>query len=226
MNGGKTYNLYCDESSHLENDGKEYMLIAYISVAYPLVRLYTEQIKQLKQRHRFYGEIKWSKVSKAQYGFYSDLVDLFFGTELLFRALVVPKARIRNEAFAQDHDTFYYKMYYQLLHHKIDMLNTYNIYLDVKDTLSARKVKTLKDILNMRYNSIRNLQNIRSGESVFLQLTDFIMGALAYNLNVRDKKMLAKTRLIEKIQAHAGTSLLRSTPKDKDKFNIFIIDLK
>ena len=226
MNGGKTYNLYCDESCHLENDGKDYMLIAYISSAYPQVKLYTEQIKELKTRHNFFGEIKWSKVSRSKYGFYADLVDLFFSTELLYRAVIVPKARIRHKDFAQDHDTFYYKMYYQLLHHKMDMLHTYNIYLDIKDTLSARKVGKLREILNVRYNSIRNLQNMHSKESLLLQLTDFLTGALAYNLNVQEKRMLAKTRLIDKIKAHSNLSLVASTPKDHEKFNLFIIELQ
>lgn len=226
MNGSQTFNLYCDESCHLENDGKEFMLISYICVAYPQLQLYKAQILSLKQRHHFYGEIKWSKVSRSKYGFYSDLVDLFFGTDLLFRAIVVPKSKINNNAFSQDYDTFYFKMYYQLLYHKMDMMNTYNIYLDVKDTLSARKVHKLKEILNVHFDTIRNLQNIRSHESVFMQLTDFLMGALAYNLNEPNKKMLAKTRLIEKIRTLSRADLKRSTPKDQDKFNIFIIDLK
>lgn len=226
MNGGKTYSLYCDESSHLESDGKEYMLISYVSVPFPYADQYKAQIRKLKEKHHFYGEIKWSKVSRAKYGFYADLIDLFFGTEILFRSIVVPKARIRNTAFGQDYDTFYYKMYYQLLYHKMDMLDSYNIYLDVKDTLSPRKVDKLKEILSFKYSRIRNLQNIRSHESLFMQLADFLMGALAYNLNEKDKPVLAKTRLIEKIRTLSKTDLLHSTPKDQDKFNIFIIDLK
>lgn len=228
MNDGKTFNLYCDESSHLENDGKRYMLISYVSVAYPQMELYLEQIRALKKRHQFYAEIKWSKVSRSKYSFYADLVDLFFGSDMLFRAIVVPKDAMRHEAFQQDHDTFYYKMYYQLLHHKMDMRSHYNIYLDIKDTRSAKKVQKLKEILGYRYSRIRNLQNIRSGESLFLQVADFLMGALAYNKNYpgKEDRMTAKIRLIKHIEKLAGRSLDRTTPREEDKFNIFIIDLK
>lgn len=30
----KTYNIYCDESTHLENDGQPYMIYGYVSIPY------------------------------------------------------------------------------------------------------------------------------------------------------------------------------------------------
>ena len=226
MEKKKTFNLYCDESCHLENDGKPYMLLGYVNCAYPQVRLHTDHIKELKKQHRYAGEIKWTKVSHKQYGFYADLIDYFFATELSFRAVVVPKNRINNASFEQTYDTFYYKMYWQLLHHKMSMENNYNIYLDVKDTLSAKKVGILKEILRIDYSAIRNLQNIRSHESMLMQLADVLMGAIAYLNNQPDGKVKAKTRLIEKISAHSSHPLTHSTRKDLDKFNLFFIELK
>jgi len=221
----KTFNFYCDESCHLENDGKPYMLISFISVAYNQVALHHSKIKELQKQHHCFTEIKWSKVSKSQYQFYADLIDYFFATDLQFRAIVVDKSKVDNMVHGQSFDDFYYKMYYQLLHHKLNMEYSYNIYLDIKDTLSATKVKRLKDILNIGYSSIRNVQNIRSHESLLMQLTDLLMGAISYFLREEDT-VIAKTKLIDKIKSHSGLSLNQSSPKWKDKFNLFFIDLK
>jgi len=221
----KTFNFYCDESCHLENDNKPFMLISFISVAFNQVAFHQTKIKELQKKHHCYSEIKWSKVSKSQHQFYSDIIDYFFATDLQFRAIVVNKSKVNNKIHGQTFDDFYYKMYYQLLYHKINMEYSYNIYLDIKDTLSASKVKRLKDVLNVEYSSIRTVQNIRSHESLLMQLADLLMGAISYFLSGKDT-VIAKNKLIEKIKSHSGLSLTQSTPKWKDKFNLFFIDLK
>lgn len=221
----KTFNFYCDESCHLENDIHQYMLISYVSSAYNQVQIHHENIRELMEKHNFYAEIKWSNISKSQYDFYADLIDYFFATDLKFRCIVVDKEQVDNERYSQDFDTFYYKMYYQLLYHQMDMRYAYNIYLDIKDTLSGLKIRKLREVLKLEYSAIRNLQNIRSHESLLMQLTDVIMGAISYHLNFDEKRVIAKTRLIKKIQDHSNLTLTKSTPKKLDKFNLFFIDL-
>lgn len=221
----KTFNFYCDESTHLENDGFPYMIIAYISSAWNQVKLHSQHIYHLREKHHFKGEIKWSKLSESNYPFYSELIDYFFATDLNFRAVIVNKSQINKEKLGFTHNDFYYRMYYQLLHHKINMEHTYNIYLDIKDTCSYRKNKKLREILNVQYGNIRNLQFIHSHESVLLQLTDVIMGALNYNLR-EERKVIAKLKIIEKIKRHANRSLDCSTPRNTEKFNLFFIELK
>lgn len=188
----KTFNIYCDESCHLENDHKKYMFIGSINCAYPQVRRHTERIKELKDKHKFNAEIKWSHVSMSKIQFYLDLVDYFFDTDLKFRAIGIDKSQIRCDDFNSNFDDFYYKMYYQLLNYKVDTTNHYNVYLDIKDTLSAIKVRKLKNILNVKYGVFRNIQNIRSEESVLMQLADFLMGAISYNANFDQSRTLPK----------------------------------
>src|SRR5699024_2148771 len=222
----KTFNFYCDESCHLESDEHRHMLISYVSSAYNQVQLHHEKIRQLKDKHNFYEEIKWSNISHSQYHFYTELIYYFFATDLKYRDIVIDNEQVDNDRFDQNYQTFYYKMYYQLLNHKMDMQYAYNIYLDIKDTLSALKVRKLRDILKLEYSAIRNLQNIHSHESLLMQLTDVIMGAIAYELNFDDKQVIAKQKLIKKIQDHSSFPLTGSTPKSSDKFNLFFIDLK
>ncbi len=221
----KTFNIYCDESCHIENDHKQFMFLGSVSSAYPQVRRHTKRINELKKEHNFYAEIKWSNVSMSKIRFYLDLVDYFFDTDLRFRAIGIKKDKIRCDDFKSSFDDFYYKMYYQLLNHNIDTSNYYNVYLDIKDALSANKVRNLREILNVRYGVFRNIQNIRSEESTLMQLADFLIGAISYNVNNIEKKNIAKVQVIEKIQRHAKTQDLAKT-NYSDKLNLFFIDLK
>lgn len=221
----KTFNIYCDESCHLENDQKMFMFLGSISCAYPQVVRHTKRIDEIKKEHDFYAEIKWTKVSNSKLRFYLDLVDYFFDTDLKFRAIGIDKSKIHNEDFEQTYDDFYYKMYYQLLHYNINTLYNYNVYLDIKDTLSACKVRRLREILNTKWGVFRNVQNIRSYESLLMQLADFLMGAISYNINDIEHKNAAKMQIIEKIKKHAKTHDLGKTNYN-DKLNLFFIELK
>ncbi len=226
MKANKTFNIYCDESCHIENDHKKYMILGSVSCAYNQVKRHTERIRDLKKKYNYYGEIKWSNVSSSQHQFYTDLVNYFFDTDLRFRAIVVDKSHIKNDKFSQDYDTFYYKMYYFLLNHKKNSQYTYNVFLDIKDTLSAHKVSKLKSILNIQYGVFKTVQNIRSNESLILQIADFFSGALSYHLNDKDKKVIAKMKLIEKIKEHTNQNLNDSSLFSETKMNLFFIDLK
>lgn len=221
----KTFNFYCDESCHLENDHHPYMLIGYISCAYNQVKLHSRNIRQLKLKYNVPYELKWNSLSKSAYPLYRDTIDYFFATDLQYRAIIIDKSQLRHHDFSQNHDDFYYKMYFQLLSKKILQDCNYNVYLDIKDTRSAKKVNGLKAFLNNNFVSVRTLQNIRSNESELMQLTDVITGALSYHLRGLNK-VIAKNKIIEKIKLHSNLPLNHSTPKDHQKFNLFFIDLK
>ena len=97
---------------------------------------------------------------------------------------------------------------------------------DIKDTLSAYKVNKLKDILNTQYGVFNNVQNIRSHESLLLQLSDVITGALSYHLNDSEGRVLAKRKIIETIDHRSGQKLTKSSTYDEDKMNVFHIELR
>lgn len=160
----------------------------------------------------------------SKIGFYLDLIDYFFDTDLQFRAIGIDKSKVKCDENTS-YDDFYYKMYYQLLHYKIDTLNHYNVYLDIKDTLSARKVRNLRNILNVRFGVFRNVQNITSKESLLMQLADFIMGAISYNANMSEQTNQAKVKIIERIKRHANVEDLTKT-NYSEKLNLFFINLK
>lgn len=225
----KTFNLYCDESTHLIHDGHPYMLLSYISIAYPQIRLAKEEIKAIKRKFNYTEELKWTNVHSATYKVYAELVDWFFMNDLEFRTVVVDKSQIDEKRAYYSFNDFYFRMYFQLLHTKVDFQNRYNVFLDIKDTCSGEKLEKLKKI--MSYNSsIGTLQFIPSRESVFIQLADVLMGAINYNLRIQkgDVKgnVIAKLKLIEKIKRHSNISLNTTAPLSRNKFKLFFITLK
>lgn len=220
----KTFNVYCDESCHIENDHKLFMFLGYISCAYPQVKTHSERINDIKNKHNFYAEIKWNKVSKSKLRFYIELIDYFFSTDLRFRAIGVDKSKVRCDEFGKSYDDHYYTMYYYLLNHNLNTNYTYNVYLDIKDTLSAYKVERLKNILNVKFGVFRNIQNIRSHESVLLQLADFIIGAISYNKNNDEKKNEAKRIILDRIKKHSNVDL--GATNYNEKLNLFFIELR
>ena len=201
----KLYNIYCDESCHLANDHKRYMFLSNISCSYPQCKRHTERIKELKKKYKFYAEIKWTNVSKSKLSFYLELVKYFFDTDLRFRAIWVDKESLAYKD-SESFEDLYYKMYYRLLNCKIDTASKYNVYLDIKDTWSAQKAKRLGEILNTQYGVFNKVQTMRSDECVLLQLSDFLMGAIAYQKNQDDKNSDAKIRVLNEIQEHIKQS--------------------
>jgi hypothetical protein len=64
--------------------------------------------------------------------YYQETLDYFLeDDDLQFRALVVAdKAKLQHAAFGQDHDTWYYKMYFRLLEVLFSPNGRYRIYLE------------------------------------------------------------------------------------------------
>ncbi len=200
------------------------MLISYVSLAFYEIKLHKEAIRNIKSKHHFLGEIKWTSASNSKYHFYAELIDYFFSTDLRFRAIIVEKDKIDESRPDFTYQDFYFRMYYQLLHHKMDLQSTYNIYFDVKDTNRNSKLMHLKQILKNN-TAIRSFQFIKSYESIFMQVADLIMGAINYKLR-DENKVFAKVKLIEKIETHCQLPITKSTPLEAHKFNLFFIELK
>ncbi|WP_295392005.1 DUF3800 domain-containing protein [uncultured Thiodictyon sp.] len=224
------YSIYCDESGHLENDEIPVMTLGALWCPSDQRKSIQRHERELKRRHGLASgfEIKWSKVSPAQLDFYRSLIHLFFGDERLhFRAVVVPdKSRLKHEAFSgQDHDLFYYKMFFLVLREILVGDETYRIYLDIKDTRSQQKVQKLRQVLcNANYDfdrrMIRGIQQMRSHEVEQQQLADLLIGAVGY-ANCGLTTSQAKSALIGEIQKLSRHSLVRSTLPSERKFNIF-----
>lgn len=224
------YNIYCDESCHLEFDKHKSMVLGAVWCALKDKNVIFDRIKEIKKEHKLSPkfEIKWGKVSSSKINFYVDLINFFFDSDKLnFRALVIPeKSEIDHEKFNQTHDEFYYKIYFDMLKIIISPNDTYNIYLDIKDTQGYNKVIELHNVIsNTHYDFskkiVQKIQEVRSDEVSILQLTDLLIGAFSYyHRNLNESK--AKLKLIELIKKRSGYSFEKSTLPTEKKFNYFI----
>lgn len=224
------YNIYCDESCHLEHDSIKPMVLGAIYAPKEEIDRISKNIRKIKAEHKVnpFMEIKWTKVSKGQIDLYKSLIEYFFSEEHLhFRVLVIPdKTQLDHTRFNQTHDDFYYKMYFEMLKIILDPNSSYNIYLDIKDTKSQKKIEKLHTYLcNVKYdfnrNIINKIQHVRSHEIEIIQIVDLLIGAISYNF--RDLKTSeAKLELIKVIKNMSQYSLNISNLVQEKKFNYFI----
>ena len=182
------FNLYCDESCHLENDGKAFMVLGAAWCPKSKSRHIAERIREIKKKHDVgvHRELKWSKISPAKLDLYLDLVDYFFDDDdFRFRALVADKRNLNHQEHEQTHDDWYYKMYFDMLKVIFSPDDTYHIYLDIKDTLGGDRVRKLHEVLcNSRYDFsqeiVEKVQIVESHHIEQLQVADLLIGALSY----------------------------------------------
>lgn len=223
------YNIYCDESCHLENDGQGAMVLGAVWCPVEKRHEIAVRLREIKVEHGLKPtfEMKWTKVSPAQIRFYRTVVNFFFDDDdLHFRALVIPdKGLLNHDTYGQSQNDWYYKMYFEMVRAILSPHAKYRIYLDYKDTHGATRVRKLDQVLrNSLYDFSRGIlertQIVRSDESELLQLTDLLIGAVSYaNRNLTTSQ--AKLGLVERIRERSGYSLQRTTLLRENKVNIF-----
>lgn len=73
------YNIYCDESCHLENDKEKYMILGGIICEKVNRRKIRNVIQRIKNMNNIKpaAEIKWNKVSTSKIEYYKQLVNFF-----------------------------------------------------------------------------------------------------------------------------------------------------
>ncbi|MDY0094221.1 MAG: DUF3800 domain-containing protein [Candidatus Vecturithrix sp.] len=222
-------NVYCDESCHLLHDHQSVMVLGGVWLPDARKQSLAAGMRQLKEKHGFgwNQEVKWNKISPKRLAFFLDLIDFFFTTnDLHFRAWVAPKGNLKHDYFCQDHNTWYYKMYYDMLKQIFSERYSYSIYLDIKDTRGGKKTRKLHEVIcNSMYdfdrNIVKKIQLVRSDESEFIQLADILIGALSYvHRNIETSE--AKKAVIEHIRKRSGHTLLKNSLPREEKFNLYI----
>ena len=226
----KEYNIYCDESCHLQRHDEKVMVLGALTCSRERRLEISRRIREIKINHGFSPsfEIKMNKVSPSKGAFYLDLLDYFFDNDDLgFRTVVIPdKTVLRHQDFKQTHDGFYYKMLFNLVKILLDPRNSYRIFIDRKDTHSGEKARQLHNVLcnntyDFQRNIIQRVQPVLSHESEHLQLCDLLTGIIAY-ANRGLTGNTAKVALVERMKKRSGYSLVRTTLFREPKINIFV----
>lgn len=224
-----TFNIYCDESCHLENDRQSVMVLGGVWCPTEKSRAISEDLHRIKESHGFDRkfEIKWKKVGGHKIDIYRDFVNYFFDNQdLHFRGWIAEKEGLDHSVYNEwDHDIWYYKMYFNMLKIIFSPTDQYYIYLDIKDHWGGEKVRKLHEVIcNSMYdfsrNIVKHIQIMHSYESEIMQLADILIGALSYeNRNLAANP--GKVQLVEQIKTRSGYGLTSRTLCREEKFNIF-----
>ena len=81
------YNVYCDETCHLINDGINVMVLGAIWCPQTKIKEINDRIKEIKVRNGVSEimELKWTKISPAKIDLYKDLVNYFFDDNDIYK---------------------------------------------------------------------------------------------------------------------------------------------
>ena len=221
------YKIFCDESNHLYNDKSNVMVIGGICCPNEQVEYINRYVKYLKHKHDANCELKWTKLNSHKKEFYKELLEFFFSRiDLRFNAQsVIEKSNLNHDKYNDgEADMFYYKMYYFAILPFLKPLESFNIFMDYKDTKGGQRAKKLKEVTNNTFYGGINLDFtiIHSHESQLMQLSDILIGAIGYkNRQDIDKKSEIKNYIIELVEKLSGYPLDISTPEWEEKFRIY-----
>lgn len=227
------YNIYCDESCHLEHDQQKAMVLGCTILPFDLVKTATDEIKAIKIKHGLHPmtEIKWTKVSQNKAEMFNEIVSYFIhNSNIEFRCVLIPdKSILNHKAYNQSNDDFYYKMFTLALSKLIVPGSLYNIYFDYKDKHENSRVNILKNDLQAKLNIVNldeiHTQLIHSFESQIMQLTDILIGAVIYrNRGIETNE--AKIKLIRILEHELRIDLTKTSYYNYTKFNILAWDPK
>lgn len=182
------------------------------------------------------GEAKWTKVSRTKINAYRRLVDFFFSPEAgdcHFHSLVVDTHRIDHVKFNDgDKEIGFNKEVYQLAM-KFGRLypdRLFHIYPDYRDT--NQNPDDLRLILNRGTNKkgdgrdwpYRRCHFRRSHDCLPLQLTDILIGAIAYHINGHHEAANASAAKLELMRHVMDRAQIQTPARDTNvggKFTIW-----
>lgn len=229
------FEVYCDEALPdvftSEHPRARYLMIGSLWLPAALREDAKDKIGRLRERHKVWGEMKWTKISPAKAPFYAELIDLFmsYGMDMRFRCIAVDRTQVNMALHGHDGELGFYKFYYQLLHHWILDFNAYRVFCDLKINRDRSRLSTLKTCLNYANGSatISDVQSLPSQEVVLIQLCDVLLGAVSSRLNETLKAGSAKEAVVKQLETRLDLrGMLAATGAAEKKFNIFKIRLE
>jgi hypothetical protein len=228
--GHRNYLVYCDESGI---DGQVYYGFGSLWLPWERRGDLIGLVNELRGKHRYKHEIKWTAVNRHTDAFYGDLVEAFFTkTWLMFHCVIVRKGYVDRELH-KDFDEARRKHFAMLLKSKVKFFSggardkSYHVRVDPlpsryeKADEAALKIvgATLKKELGIA--PLRSLVTVDSKTSIGVQLSDFFLGAAMADWQ-KNATSAAKKQVGLQISSHLGwNDLIADTPHSEWKFNIW-----
>lgn len=197
-----------------------------------------EEIRDIRRRHGFEQEIKWTNVRPYSLAFYRDLVQWFFKTPwVCFHCLVVPKALVDRKRHDNDMDLARRKHFTMLLTNKIrrslrahpSRQQTFRIWVDPIASRYGKADEAVaviaNNVLAKVFDGRRSVDKVitrDSKETLQIQICDLLLGAVLASWR-EEATAPVKDALQKWIAAHLTWSDLKAdTPHLEKKFNIWM----
>ena len=222
--------IYVDESSQTKH---RFLVLGALVIALAASAELTRRLREARLPELPASELKWTKVSRGKLAAYRRTVDVFFDmAEPQFHAIVVDTTKLDHNRYNKgSREIGFNKEVYQLLM-KCGRLygGNFHVYLDRRST--GASAEDLRLILNRGIRKhgdprdwpYRRLHFRESHQVDALQLTDLLVGALAFRINghhqVKEASP-AKLSMSEYILQRAGVSDALSDTAIRGKFTIW-----
>lgn len=233
------YHIFVDESCTDGNHGR--MVFGGIILSSDAYTSVDEKLEAWRQRHGMHKELKWTKVKYRKLREYRDFAEtgIYCARQglLRFKSMVVKKEEIDYKTFHNnDKELGFYKLMYQFLLHSFGshLKRGDRVLIHLDERVSKYPLSRLHMFLNrgMRrkhqlIDPVASIQPIDSKKSNVLQLTDVLMGAVAFHWNERHigvEEVTPKMSLAEGIAHYCGfgETLQIETPSWSDGFGIWL----
>ncbi len=222
----KLINIYCDESRYT-NPFEQYFLIGALFCPREKKPKIHNHLKKIKRKFGFMPEMKWGNVTEAKLPYLEQILQVFFTNDINFRCIIIDKSKLKLNKNKQVEELPFYKFYYLLLKGIFEPNIGYYIFLDERTKSEKKRIgdlqKYLKNYLtklnqvDFEIDYLKQIQEVKSEQSLFIQVTDLFMGAVGYYWNgFRGSK--AKMAFIQ--------SLLNYLHKKNLKFSSQLYDKK
>jgi hypothetical protein len=220
--------IYCDESRHEGQSGQQFMVIGGLWLPRARRQEILESLHAVQKAHNIFGELKWTKVSSSRLPGYQALIDcLAEQKDVHFRCIVVDKTKVDHDKFFKNDRQFgFWVFYWHCLKQWLGNRNTYFVSIDFKPESLHSGPRRLKEVLERECLNrcwLKSLNCVDSGENLFCQIADLLIGAVGYEHNGFSGSE-AKVTLCRHIAERFGRqNLLQKDAPDALTFNVFKI---
>lgn len=233
--GKLIWHVACDESGI---DGQRFYGFGSLWMKYQRRGDFARIMRELREKHNFYEEIKWQKASSKRYAaFYHDLVDLFFKVPwLAFHCIVVEKSMVNKKFHNGDFDLARRKHFTSLITAKIsNVISAHperdSVFRIEVDPIASRYKKADEEFHVIANNTLKRrfgrpeiiskvvTKDSKSSENI--QLSDFFLGSVMCAYQGRASSE-AKITVSNMVASYLGWEHLQhDTWHTERKFNIW-----
>lgn len=181
--GIRTSFVFFDETGSLNDKINRFFCLGMVKCMQPFYL--DNRIREIRQKHHFYDEIKWNTLSKAKVSVIKEIVEAAFETPgIYFSCIVINKDNIK---FEEDFGSNPYKAYEDfteaLLKQSIDENEILTVLADFVTTpKNIRFEVDVKHNLNESLNrlAIGGIHRVDSKGVNIIQMVDLFIGAVVY----------------------------------------------